>query len=537
MRTVYAIQFSVLPKPTESVADCASRLRDTVAGWIRRKYDTVWSTRLELDGESVQLEPRPQHALSLTEESAGESSLTTVDWRHPHEDRDPAKSDDKLQWHTQVIIARNESSVQLQIVVRILSLEFVVKPVAFNVGRPAVVESLLTRFRCTHDGTEIPTSLRDLAADEVEAFVEDALLNPSRRLPVLVLTPDMYSETYSVQAQDLLQAVLGYAAVVTLKDKWAAFKLTECVGKSLSCYDGAVRLYWPGFSLHADPFQHPLYLKPQIRFHANNGRPLSRHLFRFFSAISVFRLAEGKVIRAVRASISAARTAELELARKNLREGLLDPKEREAALEAAWREIDELNKTNNTLAAENETLKQELSKQKALWTEYGGYVAPDTTEEPAADEGTPSFDTVADAVRTARNDFSDQLHFLESAQKSASNSPYGNPERVYQCLEALAQVGMEWQQNDGQLGRGWKAALTELGFGADYKAEISQTAKGKWGDEYRFKYRGEKRLFEEHITLGAKQADKCMSIHWYRDDKIRKLVIGWCGRHLTNTRS
>jgi hypothetical protein len=537
MRTVYAIQFTVLPEPAESVADCVSRLRDTVAAWIRRKYETVWSTQVELDGASVQLEPRPQHALSLTEEAAGESSLTTVDWRHPHEDRDPAKSDDKLQWHTQVIVARNESSVQLQIVVRILSLEFVVKPVAFSVGRPAVVESLLTRFRCTHDGTEIPTSVRDLAADEVEVFVEDVLLNPFRRLPVLVLTPDMYSEIYSVEAQELLQSVLGYAAVATLRDKWAAFKLTECVGKSLSCYDGAVRLYWPRFSLDADPFQHPLYLKPQIRFHASNGRPLSRHLFRFFSAISVFRLAEGNVIRAVRTNMAAARTAELELARKNLREGSLDPKEREAALEAAWRNNDELNERIKTILAENDTLKQELSDQKALWTEYGGYIAPDATEEARAEEGPAFFDSVVDAMQTASKDFSEQLLFLDSAKKSASNSPYGNPARVYECLEALAQVCMEWQQNNGQLGRGWKAALTELGFGSDYKAEISQTARGKWGDEYRFQYLGEKRPFEEHITLGAKQADKCMSIHWYRDDTTRKLVVGWCGRHLTNTRS
>jgi len=42
---------------------------------------------------------------------------------------------------------------------------------------------------------------------------------------------------------------------------------------------------------------------------------------------------------------------------------------------------------------------------------------------------------------------------------------------------------------------------------------------------------------EEHFTIGAKDANKCLSIHSctrLRDDRI---VVAWVGRHLTNTQT
>ena len=81
----------------------------------------------------------------------------------------------------------------------------------------------------------------------------------------------------------------------------------------------------------------------------------------------------------------------------------------------------------------------------------------------------------------------------------------------------------------------WNAALSEFGF--DLRDQVSQTSKSKFGDEYRFFHKGHKQLFEKHITVGAKQADTCCSVHWFRDDDELVLAIGHCGRHLTNTRT
>lgn len=125
------------------------------------------------------------------------------------------------------------------------------------------------------------------------------------------------------------------------------------------------------------------------------------------------------------------------------------------------------------------------------------------------------------------------LVFFESARRSAAESPYNSPELVYELLKELHKLALLWKRREGKLGQRWEDALAPTGF--EYKPGISQTTKGKFGDEYRFNYDGRKPLFEEHITKGAKHPHSCFSIHLYRDDKKLRLVIGHCGKHLSTT--
>lgn len=79
--------------------------------------------------------------------------------------------------------------------------------------------------------------------------------------------------------------------------------------------------------------------------------------------------------------------------------------------------------------------------------------------------------------------------------------------------------------------------LRDAGLGKRVSNFISQTSKGKWGQEYTFTYEGETQLFEWHVTLGAGAADTCASIHFLPDQTKGKLIVGHVGRHLTNTKS
>lgn len=102
---------------------------------------------------------------------------------------------------------------------------------------------------------------------------------------------------------------------------------------------------------------------------------------------------------------------------------------------------------------------------------------------------------------------------------------------------AIEEVARRWTaQLDGgpKLGPR-KEAFRQLGF--DYKDDISQTSENKWGEEYCYVYDGKKTLFAGHITIGAKQPDKCLSLHVHWDEARRKVVIAHVGRHKTNTRT
>jgi hypothetical protein len=146
----------------------------------------------------------------------------------------------------------------------------------------------------------------------------------------------------------------------------------------------------------------------------------------------------------------------------------------------------------------------------------------------------PRFGRALDAVLAAKEEFEDALEFLPSAESSAEDSPYQNPDRVYEVLQALYEVTTEWRRRNGRLRKSFKKAMKDRGFEVH---RVSPTSKGTWPDEYHFLYRGKRIPFEDHVTLGAGSPETCLSVHWHRHNKARLVVIGHCGRHLRNTMS
>ena len=83
-----------------------------------------------------------------------------------------------------------------------------------------------------------------------------ALLSPLRRLPIIVLSvpsdsEDLYKPTFD--ARTLAKACAGLAIVVVLSAQFS-WAFTEHFGKQLSVYEGAARVYLPGFTEDANPF-------------------------------------------------------------------------------------------------------------------------------------------------------------------------------------------------------------------------------------------------------------------------------------------
>jgi hypothetical protein len=334
-----------------------------------------------------------------------------------------------------------------------------------------------------------------------------------------------------VDSDDVQRSVRGFAQVALLKDKWAAFKLTDCIGKELSCYNGAVRLYWPGLSRGSDPLGHPLYFPDSIRWHAQNAQPLERHLFRMLVGISGFRFSEGSIVRAASIALERQKQQRIQELLSRVAAGGAEVQEIEAELGRAWSQIDQLKTELDQTKQHESELAAELEAQKTAWVtvqleqstqrSISGAQSADSREE-------VDFRSVAEAVEKAQSDFKSKLLFLDSAVRSAKDSPYQLPNRVYELFEALGELVGVWQKK-GKLGKSWKVALLQKGF--DFKDSISMTSRGKHGDDYTFVYNGKKQLFENHVTLGAKTPDTCLSVHWMRDDDKKILVIGSCGRH------
>jgi hypothetical protein len=301
--------------------------------------------------------------------------------------------------------------------------------------------------------------------------------------------------------------------------------------KELSCYLGAVRIYWPGFTRAAKPSDHGLYMADSIRWHTEQHQPLGQYLFRTLVAVSGFRFSNPPVARLVREAIEGDKHARFHDLLKNAKaheESGQIMKE----LERAWDEIKQLAQERDEARNQVSELTRELEAQKAAWQGYRGQ-RPTSATGDAPVERAP-LRSVADAVERARADFGQTLAFLPNAIESAQQSPYRSPEKVFALFQALDELTHLWQQS-GSIGTGWHEALKPRGF--DYSEFISPTTIGKYGDEYTFRYEGQPVLCKNHVTIGAKSADTCISVHWHRDEARKRLVIGWCGKHLSNTQS
>ena len=528
MRTVYATQFRVEINPQDSW----EKLLAIVASWIGRYYKNkkiIIASPL-LNGTTT---PIAEHCISVESVDLPEAKqFWQLDWAHPDD------YDASLLWDTQVTLALSDDKIEFGIVVKVSSKSFTVMPARFALGRPWLVKKISTDFQCNISSQTIKPDPIRIGATDIDNFVESLMTNRARALPIALVSVDPYSEKAIIEPSKLADTLVGLAEVYVLADKWAAFRLTDVVGKSLSCFNGAIRIYWPDFTLDSKPSQHPLWLANTVEWHEENGRPFHDYLLRMLAAIASFRHSDGSLTRRVRNEVDAQRQRHIDNLRSEIKAGNYNLKEAESYLE-------EIANENDTLTRERDKARERLSELEGqLKTAQANLAAvyqyesetqeQEIVEQPHSED--PTFSSVSDAVDRAKKRFSDSLLFLESSFDSAKNSPFKRPERVYQALEAINDVCLEWreaQKKGESMGRTWVDAFSQKGF--DYKDGISMTSKGKYEDDYYFIYEGQRLLFESHITEGAKQPDKCFSIHLHRDADMGKVVIGHIGRHLTNT--
>lgn len=155
-------------------------------------------------------------------------------------------SGDGQRFTTAVYIAALSNRVAVYLTLDVVNIESVVAPAYTDPRCPAIVRSLLERFpdwELTGDslGSPAPTTVfgRDAAVDLVAN-----LTDPARKLPLVVVSQVDGAPVFPNLADRLAYDLAGLAHVVEI-DEAAAWHLTDEMGKYSSCYQGAIRLYWP----------------------------------------------------------------------------------------------------------------------------------------------------------------------------------------------------------------------------------------------------------------------------------------------------
>ena len=212
-----------------------------------------------LENEAETDLPEPAWKGGAFHHQAGDRSFTAV--RAEEEQKvtwalryvGPDAGGGEREWTTEVAIQERRDQGQLfslRTLVRSEELKLRIQP-----SVPKFMEHVASESGLEQGGRKVDQAPWVIGSDYDAAELAEFLSDPKRLTPAFVLTVPEEAEDPNEPLLDPapLQAdTLGIAKVIVLPADYT-WKLTNRFGKRLSVYRGAMRVYLPGFSEHADP--------------------------------------------------------------------------------------------------------------------------------------------------------------------------------------------------------------------------------------------------------------------------------------------
>jgi hypothetical protein len=513
MPEVYARTLDLsVPAATDLQAALLSALKEWVGSrWTRQEEWFVPDAPRRLatdDGSIFRWEPFQQ----------GDQALFEFTWRHAH------AGDASITWATQVSLVRVGARVGMSIRV------WNTGPAPGTPGflpttRPRLLASLPARFESRFLGVRLSLTPRTLERRDVSTFVRYELLDSTRRVPLLVITPRQ-DGSYVVDPLQITEEFLSLAEPIVIADPKITFDFTRELGdRAISCFNGAARLYMPGFSKKDDPFRHPLLLPRRLgdaELRLRYAESLAR-----MSVEDTRPIEDIPRLRDLRAVAYDAREAQVARA--------FVEAQRRGAEAAEWQALaDEYARENDRLRAEVARLQEDNEElDHAVRTlRYRLSQVPRTETDVAV--GAPAFapSSMLEAVELAQAAYDEELRILDSAVTAAADSPYADPAEVFRALQVLAELARRLRQ--GPLGTNLKDWFLAEGRGLQYRSGISPNSSAAIRAQHVFVDGEERFVCEEHLRFGtAYDPVRCARIYFTSKlDGQGRIVVGHAGRHL-----
>lgn len=355
----------------------------------------------------------------------------------------------------------------------------------------------------------------------VSSFVE-LLISDRRRLPIVVVSR-IDGRTFSEGLSDrILSDLCGLAHICELNEE-AAWEMTNRIGREWSCFNGAVRLFWPGVDLSGNFRNHPLWTVDWLLRHGATSdkaaswlRGVLRELI--FEASSY--LVENRFFRDFEVSIEENKLHEI----------------RESAkVDGDYQKLEEL------FAKENDRLQKEIDRKNdeinALQQKIAAllYSIREKSQSIVASPLDESFipANVKEAVRFAMEKFSDNLIFNEKVfeQIDTLNEVAGPPDKILRYLGSLSELSFELDAGNGYLGSTIPVWLKSRNVECSGESETIRSSAGARADRT-WRIDGEDVYCEMHLKPSDGVApDKCVRIYFAKNKKKPRVTVAYIGRH------
>jgi len=388
-------------------------------------------------------------------------------------------------------------------------------------SRPRIVQTLLEKFGGIADFplTTDPTLLRPEAVDDFVAM----LLDIRRVRPVVFVSARNVDDQTILDGRSLASWLCGLAHVFVADSRFPSLKLKEYLPERMQCWNGAIRICWPGFRKSDNPFHHRFWTPQRVREIEDRGtNGFREHILAYIADAASSSIGE---CFDTWGGIQAAR-------RRQLMAELRESGQTDELVEVADETIRDLEERNQKLQGELESARSELrlyqgeaeSWRRAYVNERKG-VSKELGEEELA-----PIEDVSTAVARAQEMFADQLAFALNSVSDVEANPYEEPEKVWAALEWLGTT--YYRSRTGQRSiPDFDLSLREV-CGWGYQAHQSKATMSKNKRWYTTIIDGEAYWLHEHMGTGSsKDARYTIRIGFDWDEKKRIVVIGFIGQH------
>lgn len=355
------------------------------------------------------------------------------------------------------------------------------------------------------------------------ALFKDLILSEDRALPVVAVSKIDGHVEFPTLAGDLAKRVTGLAHVCVL-DEYASWDLTDNLGDQWSCYNGAVRIYWPGGVGRGVPFRHTLW---------RSDRVLAKHDTLEDAQNWLDNTITRRIIEASSYVSDDRVFVELEEQRATAR---IEAATRKAADDADYHQLANVYaEENDALRARNRDLKAQIENAEAeLVGLRAAYYRGDTAGDPAeVEESEAPPATVREAVERAIKTFSSDLAFADSTEASvATLSPTaGPPGKIFDYLSALNDLSVALQNGNGNIGKTIPIWLREKGIECSGESETVKNSRSQQAART-FRINGADIHCELHLKPSdGTHPDKCARIYFAISQSNPRVKIGYVGRH------
>jgi len=395
-------------------------------------------------------------------------------------------------------------------------------PTSIDVRCPQVLKTVWASRAWTAGATPIRSAcIKWSGASRSQRFL-DVIGHRDRNLP-LVAVSEYEGETLAPNLADELAQDLCGLAIVARIDEELSWALTHAKGRDGSCYNGAIRVFWPMGTSGRRRVHHPLWTRERLLDKA--GTPwaaasriryqLRRQLFE----LSTYGFDESQVFSRIRDDYATARLADLKAAAK-------ESGDWEQLAQKYADEADRQKKHVSELQEANDRLQDQNTQLVVVYRYAAAAEVDEIMPEPA-----PQLDSVQQAVALAREEFGNELIFGGDVDDGVGDlaPDAGPPDKIYEQLKILA--GMTRLRRSGGLGRTMIDWLTQSGAKASTESDTvrnsqAEIQKRTWHDGTRSRH------FDAHLKPSeGTSPDRCVRIYFDYDDASQMTLFGCVGRH------